>query len=372
MKILLTGGGTAGHINPALAIADIFRQNNKEAEIIFAGTEHGMERRLVKEKDYPYYPISVRGFSRSLHPKNLYALYLAAISPIKAKKILRELAPSLVVGTGGYVSWPMLRAASKLGIPTAIHESNAIPGLTVRRLAGDVDLVLLNFREAEEKLKKAKKLLVVGNPLRSGFSFHSRKEAKEKLGIPGDAKLVLSFGGSLGAESINRAVLSLWGSYTLKKPNVYHIHGTGQRLFSKFSEEAERYAPLPPRIRILPYLTDMPTLMSAADLVISRSGAITLSELARAHRASLLIPSPYVAEDHQTKNAETMEKAGAALLLREKDITPETVRQAVAKVIEHPDTQAKMEQAAVLCDFPDANQKIYRALLSLIRKTATP
>ena len=372
MKVLLTGGGTAGHVNPALAIADIFRQNSKEVEILFAGTENGMERRLVKEKGYPYYPISVRGFSRSLHPKNLYAMYLAITSPQKAKKILRELSPSLVVGTGGYVSWPMLHAASRMGIPTAIHESNAIPGLTVRRLAGEVDLVLLNFRGAAEKLRKAKKLLVVGNPLRSGFSCHSRKEAKEKLGIPEDAKLVLSFGGSLGADSINRAVLSLWESYTLRKPNVYHIHGTGQRLFSQFSEEAVRRGPLPPRIRILPYLTDMPTLMNAADLIISRSGAITLSELSRAHRAALLIPSPHVAEDHQTKNAEAMEKEGAAILLRETDITAEAIRQAVSHVIEHADTQARMEEAAARCDVPDANQKIYRALLSLIEKTATP
>ncbi len=369
MKLLLTGGGTAGHINPALAIAELFERNAPGSEIYFAGTPHGMERELVSKKGYPYYPIEVMGLSRSLSPRNLRALYLAAVSPQRAKKILRELSPSLVVGTGGYVSWPMLSAAAALGIPTALHESNAIPGLTVRRLAGRVDLVLLNFAEAAERLPNAKKCLHVGNPLRGGFSTISRAVARRHLGIPSEARLVVSFGGSLGAEGINRAVLALWESYSLSHRSVWHIHGAGRRYYKDFGEEAARRLPaLPKRLQYREYLEEMPLLMAACDLLLCRSGAMTVSEAARAGRAMVLIPSPYVVGDHQTKNAMALEELGAATVLREDTLNTESVIAAVSKILESASVQEKMERAATAFDIPDANRRIFDSLSRLIRE----
>ena len=170
MKIILTGGGTAGHVTPALAIAELFRQNIPSSKILYVGTPTGMERRLVKEAGYPYHAIEASGFYRSLTPRNLRSAWLALTSPQKAKKLLKNYEPDLVIGTGGYVSWPVLSAATALGLPTALHESNAIPGLTVRRLAGRVDLVLLNFIEAQAHLPRARRIEHVGESSRSDDS----------------------------------------------------------------------------------------------------------------------------------------------------------------------------------------------------------
>ena len=373
MKVLLTGGGTAGHINPAIAIGELFERNAGGCDILFSGTPHGMERELVSKKGYPYYPIEVCGLSRSLSVKNLRALYLAAVSPQRAKRMLKELSPDLVVGTGGYVSWPMLSAAAALGIPTALHESNAIPGLTVRRLSSKVDLVLLNFAEAAERLPKAKQILHVGNPLRGGFNSIPRSVARAHLGIPEKAKLVVSFGGSLGAEGINRAVLSLWESYAVKRELHFHIHAAGRRYYDDFCRQvAFRFPCLPSRLQYKAYLEEMPLLMSACDLLICRAGAMTLSEAARAGRAAVLIPSPYVAGDHQTKNAEALAALGAAVLLPEKDLTPSSITAAVSEILESPQGQEKMEQAIAAFDIPDANRRIYNALSTLAHKKKRP
>ena len=365
----MTGGGTAGHVNPALAIAEDFKRNIPSCRIFFCGTSRGMEKRLVGEAGYPYYEIEAMGFSRSLSPKNLRAFFLAATSPGRAKRLLRKLSPDLVVGTGGYVSWPVLAAATSLGIPTAIHESNAIPGLTVRRLARRVDRVLLNFKEAERHLPRKAHCLHVGNPLRGGFASLTREEARRRLGIPKEARLTVSFGGSLGAESINRAILDLFAEYTLKEPNAYHIHGAGSRYVEAMAKEIEtRFEVLPTRISVREYLAEMPTLMAAADLLICRAGAMTVTELALSRRPAILIPSPNVANDHQTKNAEALEALGAAMLFRESELTATSLAATVKALLDDAERRIAMEKAAEGFGFPDANRRIYQALISLIRE----
>lgn len=369
MKILLTGGGTAGHVTPALAIADIFRQNDPDTEILFVGTPTGMERHLAEEAGIPYYSIRVMGLRRAITPRNLYALYLAVRSPHLAKRLLKEIRPDLVVGTGGYVCWPTLSAAASLGIPTALHESNALPGLTVRRLAGRVDLLLLNFAEAKERLSGAKEILHVGNPLRRGFSSLSRAEARERLSLPREASVVLSFGGSLGAEAINRAVLDLWEDYSLANDSVFHIHGTGRRYYSSFREEVgRRYGKLPSRIDYREYLNDMGTLMAAADLVICRAGAMTVSEVARMRRASILIPSPHVAENHQERNAEALSALGAAKLIPERSLERTSFANAVRSILTDRTLRTAMETAVGHFDRRDANKQIYEALCRLAKR----
>ncbi|MBO7292653.1 MAG: UDP-N-acetylglucosamine--N-acetylmuramyl-(pentapeptide) pyrophosphoryl-undecaprenol N-acetylglucosamine transferase [Clostridia bacterium] len=370
MKILLTGGGTAGHVTPALAIAETFRRNAPGTEMLFVGTPAGMERRLAEEAGLPYYPIRVMGLRRSITPRNLYALYLAVRSPYAAKRLLREVRPDLVIGTGGYVSWPTLSAAASLGIPTALHESNALPGLTVRRLAGRVDLLLLNFAEAKERLSQVKKVIHVGNPLRGSFSALSRTEARERLGIPRAANVLLSFGGSLGADALNRAVLDLWEDFGIQNDSLFHVHGTGRRYFDAFREEVKgRFGELPPRLHYREYLNDMGALMAAADLIVCRAGAMTLSEIARMRRASILIPSPHVAENHQERNAEALAALGAAELIPERSLTRTSFVTAVRRILEDGNLRTSMESAVGQFDRPNANKRIYEALCCLIKQT---
>lgn len=368
MKIILTGGGTAGHVTPALAIAETFLKNRPDTKIRYIGTPDGMEKGLVKKAGYDYESVRAAGFSRSLSPKNLTALWYALVSPGRAEKILRDFSPDLVVGTGGYVCYPVLTAAARLGIPCALHESNALPGLTTRRLAGRVDLVMLNFAEAEKALPSRARTLRTGNPIREGFRTQNRREARQSLGIPEKARLILSFGGSLGAEAMNRAALLLTEQYALSRPDVYQIHGYGTRYREITEREiASRFGRLPGRIRYAPYLEDMPTLMAAADLLISRAGAMTVTEAALSGRASLLIPSPNVAGDHQTKNARAMADAGGAVLLPESALTEGSLLSAVSGILDRPGAQARMEAAARRFAVPDANRRIYEALLSLLK-----
>ncbi len=369
MKIILTGGGTAGHVNPALAIAESFQKNFPDTEILFCGTRNGMEKQLITAAGYDYRVINAMGLSRSFSLKNLRALFLAYTSPKKAKRLLSEFSPDLVVGTGGYVCWPMLSAAASLGIPTAVHESNAVPGLTVRRLAKRVDLILLNFRETAEHLPRGARTLHVGNPLRSGFSSITREEARRRLGIPSGAKLTVSFGGSLGAAAINNAVLDIFEGYTLADENAYHIHSSGSRYAKDMTERIQaRFGALPERIDVREYLHEMPVLMAAADLLICRSGAMTVTELALSRRASILIPSPNVANDHQTKNAEVLESLGAALLIREADLEQTKLSKAVRDLLCDDSRRAAMEAAAEGFGFKDANRRVFEALLQLLKE----
>ena len=231
MRVLITGGGTGGHVNPALAIANTIKQNDPDAVIAYVGTKRGIENKLVPKAGYPMYYVDVKGIKRSLSPSNIKAAYLALTSPIKAKKIIREFKPDIVVGTGGYVSWPVVKAASQMGIPTALHESNAIAGVAVKMLQKSVDRIYLNFEKTGESLSCDRaKLMKVGNPILGGFSSMTREEARKKLGIPDKYKyVILSYAGSMGAEKVNDAVLCLMREFTSKHPEVYHIHATGSK-----------------------------------------------------------------------------------------------------------------------------------------------
>lgn len=228
MRVLMTGGGTGGHVNPAIAIADTIKEHIPSAEIAFVGTKRGIENKLVPAAGYKLYHVDVRGFRRSLSLANIRAAFLAAVSPIVAKKLVKEFKPDVVIGTGGYVSWPLLVAASKLGVPSAVHESNAVPGLAVRRLVPYVDKIFVNFAVTGETLGAPEKTMHVGSPLRTDFGTVTRREAREKLGLPDSCRqYVVSFGGSLGAERVNSAVLDLMRDYLSKHPDIYCTHACG-------------------------------------------------------------------------------------------------------------------------------------------------
>lgn len=367
MRVLMTGGGTGGHVNPAIAIADTIKEHIPSAEIAFVGTKRGIENKLVPAAGYKLYHVDVRGFRRSLSLANIRAAFLAAVSPIVAKKLVKEFKPDVVIGTGGYVSWPLLVAASKLGVPSAVHESNAVPGLAVRRLVPYVDKIFVNFAVTGETLGAPEKTMHVGSPLRTDFGTVTRREAREKLGLPDSCRqYVVSFGGSLGAERVNSAVLDLMRDYLSKHPDIYCTHACGASGYEetrrKFEEAGLDKAA---NLELVEYIYDMPLRMAAADMVISRSGAITLSELAAAQKAAVLIPSPNVTDNQQYKNAKVFADAGGAVLIEEKDLTPERICSEVSAVLENSARMHRLEKNISAFAVPDSNERIYREIISL-------
>lgn len=372
MRVLITGGGTGGHVNPALAIANTIKQNDPDAVIAYVGTKRGIENKLVPKAGYPMYYVDVKGIKRSLSPSNIKAAYLALTSPIKAKKIIREFKPDIVVGTGGYVSWPVVKAASQMGIPTALHESNAIAGVAVKMLQKSVDRIYLNFEKTGESLSCDRaKLMKVGNPILGGFSSMTREEARKKLGIPDKYKyVILSYAGSMGAEKVNDAVLCLMREFTAKHPEVYHIHATGSiELELCTSQFKEMGLDKCENIELCEYIYDMPVRMAAADITINRAGAMTISELAATGKCSIFIPSPNVAENHQYKNAKVLSDAGAAALFEEKELTDgaKPLIEEVEKLLSDGGEKLRAERSEKIRQFAvsDANKLIYNDLVKL-------
>lgn len=368
MHILFAGGGTAGHINPALAIAGYIREKHPDAHISYIGTPNKLEAKLVPEKGYNFRTIEVAGLNRSMSPKgivkNVKALTMAATASLNAAKILKELSPDVVVGTGGYVSGPVLREAARLGIKTAIHEQNAFPGVTTKMLASKVDAVMLAMPEAEKYMKLKKKPYITGNPIRRELLKISKEEARAALGI-GDKPLILSFGGSLGAKYINIAVEGLieWHNGSGK---FHHIHGTGKSGYEPMMNDfKEKGITLSKDVDIREYIKNMDECMAAADIVISRAGAITLSEITAMGKPAILIPSPYVAENHQFHNAMTLKRAGAAEIIEEKDLSAERLISVVERLIENKPKLEKMSNSAKKIAITDANERIYEIIMRL-------
>lgn len=366
----MTGGGTGGHVNPALAIADTIKENDPTSEIAFVGTPTGIENKLVPSAGYKLYHVNVMGLRRKLTLKNIKAAWLAMTSPSRAAKIIKEFKPDLVVGTGGYVSWPVVKAASKMGIPTALHESNAVPGMAVRMLSGAVDRIYLNFEAAGAGIEDKSKLMKVGCPRLGGFANITKSEARKSLGIPEDAKcVVLSFGGSMGAEKVNEAVLELMSLVTAGREGVYHTHATGaiekDIAFGIFKDKGlDKYS----NLELLEYIYDMPTRMAAADIVIARAGAMTISELALAEKCSIFIPSPNVTDDQQYKNAAVLADANAAVVIREGDGLLAELCKTVKELIDSYQKREAMEKNISEFAAPNANRDIYLDLLKLVRE----
>ena len=371
MRVLMTGGGTGGHVNPALAIANTIKENDPASEIAFVGTPRGIENKLVPAAGYKLYHVDVRGLRRSFSPANIRAAWLALTSPATAKKLIKQFRPDVVIGTGGYVSWPVVKAAAKMGIPTALHESNATPGMAVRMLSGDVDRIYLNFEAAGAGIRDKDKLMLVGCPMLGALAASLTKaEARKRLGIPDDVStVILSFGGSMGAEKVNDAVFTLMQRYTGGREGVWHTHATGaiekDIAAGWFRERGlDKYK----NLELLEYIYDMPIRMAAADIVISRAGAMTVSELALHGKCTVFIPSPNVTDDQQYKNAKVLADADAALIIREGADCGDRLCAAVTGLCEHPENRAKMEENIKKFASPDANRLIYNDIVKLVKK----
>ncbi len=327
MRILFATGGTGGHINPALAVANRIKAvYGDEAEILFVGTPDHMEARLVPNAGYDFKTIRISGFQRSFTPKNIArniaTLFRIVSSSQAAVKIIKEFNPDVVVGFGGYVSGPVLRMAAKLGVPTAIHEQNAFPGVTNKTLAKQVDAVMLTVEQAEKYLSPKNKPIITGLPVRREIFDADREFSRAKLGVSENQIMILSMGGSLGAKTINENMVEVISAlHTDKK--LFFMHSTGKYgkwVPDKLKENGVDLS-LGSNVVVREYIDDMDVCLSAADLVISRAGASSLSEIEAVGRASILIPSPNVAENHQYHNAMTLVNNNAARVIEEKDLT---------------------------------------------------
>lgn len=371
MKILFACGGTAGHINPALAVAGTIRQKHPGAEILFAGNPGGMEARLVPQAGFDFTPIRVKGFQRKLSwyniKNNVMAVAYLTTAPSRARKILEEFRPDVVMGTGGYVSGPVVREAARRGYKTLTHEQNAFPGVTTKLLARRVDKVLLAVPKAKDYLDPQGEYIVTGNPIREEILFAGRNKAREELGV-GDKICILSFGGSLGARRVNEAVADLIAHHA-KTGKFHHIHATGSYGVELLPELLREKGILDwkqiPHLDIREYINDMPRCLAAADLVICRAGAITLSELEAAGKASVLIPSPNVAENHQYHNAMVLQNAQAAVVLEEKNLTGKSLCEVFDRLCADPEELRRLGKNAASLAIADANERIYREIMDL-------
>lgn len=370
MKIVFAAGGTGGHINPALAAAGLIRENYPDAEILFIGTKDKMEAKLVPAAGFDFKTISISGFQRKISfeniIRNIKTVWRLLFAGRAVKKILKEFNPDVVVGFGGYVSGPVVRTAAKMGIKTAIHEQNAFPGVTNKMLAKEADAVMLTVADAQKYLECKNEPVVTGLPVRTEILKADRDFARAELGVYDDTPVVFSFGGSLGAKTINNAMVELIASL-YKKVNCKFIHGYGQ--YGKWVPDAMREKGIDvdndKNIDVREYIYDMDKCLAAADIIICRSGASTLSEIEAVGRASVLIPSPNVAENHQYHNAMTLVNANAARVIEEKDLTAEKLLDTVRELLENKNLRDEMGVNANKIAVSDACDRIAEIIVSL-------
>ena len=377
MKFLFATGGTAGHINPALAVASYIRDNYKDAEIMFIGTADHMESRLVPNAGFAFKTIEINGFKRSFSPKaivaNVKTVFKLVKSEQESKKIIRDFAPDVVIGFGGYVSGPVLQEAAKLHIPCCIHEQNAYPGITNKQLAKQVDRVMLTVEDAAKHLDCKNEPTVTGLPVRGELLNKSKKSAREELSVPDGKYLVLSFGGSLGAAPLNDSMFDILLRHA-DDGSVYHIHSVGTNgaeYLDKFVEKGfERVSDTVVRkgtVEVRKYIDNMDVCMAAADLVVGRAGASSLSEIEAMGKASILIPSPYVAENHQFHNAMALVNRSAARIIEEKDLTAESLSNMIDSLLSSQEQLFEIEKNAKSMAVLDSRERIADIIISLAK-----
>ena len=375
MKFLFTCGGTAGHINPAIAVAGRIREELPDSEFLFIGAEGRMETDLVPRAGYEIRTVRItnihRGFSAEDIKHNLTTLKNVVTSTAEAKRLLREFKPDAAVGTGGYVCFPVLRAAHELGIPTAVHESNAVPGLTTKMLEGSMDAVMVGFEESRANYKHPERVAVTGTPVRGEFLRTGKAEAKRALGLPEDKPLVASVWGSLGAQHMND-IMSDFIVRAYANPFFGLIHSAGKAGYEKMAARLESEKPGYDRLGmdVRAYIYDMPTVMAAADLVLCRAGASTLAELTAMGKPAVLVPSPNVTNNHQEKNARVLEAAGGAKVLLESEFTADSLLGLVSELLHHPEELEAMAANMRAVGVQDATDRIAEIVIGLARGRA--
>ena len=371
MRVIIAAAGTAGHINPALAIANKIKQEEKDSKIMFIGTTRGLENDLVPRAGYELKTIDAYGLSKKISIENMKKMYKTFKGYGQAKKIIKDFNPDIVIGTGGYICGATISSAHSLKIPTMLHESNSFPGKAIKVLAKKTDTILVSFKDAIPRIKNAKNIVFTGTPVKIKKKDYSKQE-KEKIikdvGLNTNKKIVLVFGGSQGAKRINDTLLDIIKN---KLNNNYQIiWATGPKQYDIIKEELEKININVNNVKdmkIVPYIYNMEELMNVVDVIVSRSGAMTITEISNLGKASILVPLPNVSHNHQLYNAKVLEKVDAAKIILDEEITGEKLNKNIEEIISNNDTLNKMGQNALKVSTVNAEEKIFEEIKKLVK-----
>ncbi|WP_223066370.1 undecaprenyldiphospho-muramoylpentapeptide beta-N-acetylglucosaminyltransferase [Paenibacillus caui] len=365
MRIVLSGGGTGGHIYPALAVAKQFSEEDPDAEFLYIGGTRGLESKLVPKENIRFEAIEITGFRRKLSMDNVKTVLRFIKGVGRSKQLLKEFKPDAVIGTGGYVCGPVVYAAAKLGIPTIIHEQNAVPGLTNKFLSKYVSTVAVSFEGTEQAFPNAKHVMYTGNPRATTVFKADKERGFASLGLAPGSKMVLVAGGSRGAKAINEAMIEM-SLLTEKLPDVHFVYVTGESYYEATLQEIRRKAGrMPSRVHVLPYIHNMPEVLAATTVIAGRSGASFLAEITSLGIPSILIPSPNVTNNHQEKNARSLEQAGAASVILESALSGQSLFAEVQRIVKDDYKRQEMAEAARTMGKPDSAHVIVQQLRRL-------
>lgn len=377
MNVIFTCGGTGGHINPAIAVAKELKNRRPDAKILFVGAKGGMEESLVPREGFDLETVEIHSYERKPTPKNLLhninAVRCMLTSRWRANALIRDFQPDVIVGTGGFASYPMLRQGARKGIPTAVHEANAMPGLTTRMVADSAARIMVCFEESRSHYAHPERVEVVGMPVREEFIYTRRQDARKRLGIPEEELLIISAWGSLGAREMNKKLVDMLRQEQDAGTPWHHIHATGSfgwKWVPDYARERGVDLPAHPGLELREYIYNMPDLMAAADLMISRAGASSLNEIAAAGVPCIIVPSPNVTDHHQEKNAAVLEHRGAALVLAEADADGKTLFAEAKKLLADPERRAAMRSALREVAVVDSAKRICDTVLELAKERA--
>lgn len=370
MKVIISAAGTGGHINPGIAIANKIREKEPDSEIIFIGTNRGLENDLVPRAGYELKTIEAYGLKKEFSFTNLKHIIQTIRSSKEVKKILDEFKPDLVLGTGGYICGPVISSAISRHIPTVLHESNAYPGKAVKLFAKEVDLVLAGFEEAKTRLIDSKKVVVTGTPTKIrklDIDYSRKKEILREIGVKSDLPIVLVFGGSQGAQAINEAVQDMIIKGLNKDYQI--IWAAGQKQYELIKEKFDRenmYVNSLTNVRILPYIYNMEEMLNITDLAVCRSGAMTITEIAITGKPAIFVPLPSKAANRQEDNARVLEKIGAAKIILNKDLTGENLAEEINDIIFKKAELDEMGRLASTIAPKNVEEKIYNEIKQII------
>lgn len=367
MRVIIAAAGTAGHINPALAIANKIKKESPSSEILFLGTDRGLENDLVPRAGYELKTIEAYGLSKKISLQSLRNNIKTLKGVGQAKKIIKEFTPDIVLGTGGYICGAAILAANKYKIPTLLHESNAFPGKAVKMLSKKVDTILVSFEAAKERLINAKKIVLTGTPTKVknlNLNKMQKEEAIKRLGLQVDKPVVLIFGGSQGAKAINDVVIKIINEKMNKDYQIMWAPGPVQ--YDIVKEQINNISKLKD-VKIVPYIYNMEEVMNACDLIIARSGAMTITEISIVGKPAIFIPLPNVSNNHQEYNAKVLQGADAAKIILNKDLTAEKLNEEVENIVLNEELMLQMGQNARKVAVNDVEDKIYEEIKKLVK-----
>ncbi len=372
MRVIIAAAGTAGHINPGLAIANKIKEEEKDSKIIFIGTTRGLENDLVPRAGYELKTIDAYGLSKKISIENIKKMYKTLKGYGEARKIIKEFKPDIVIGTGGYICGATISAAHSLKIPTLLHESNAFPGKAVKMLANKTDTILVSFEDARSRIKNAKNIVYTGTPVKirkKEYGINEKNSIIKSTGLNETKPIVLIFGGSQGAQKINDAILGILKNKLNKDYQI--IWATGPKQYDRIKEILEEnnvYINHLENAKIVPYIYNMEEMMNVSDLIVARSGAMTITEISNLGKASILIPLPNVSGDHQLHNAKVLENIGAARIILNNELNYENLNSNIEEIILNKNTIETMSKNALKVSTSNVEDKIFTEIKKIVRE----